>query len=462
MINEPLPIPHDDKAERVVIGAMLSGKRQLNEMLQLVTSAEMFREAHAQIVASIETLAERNDDANPLTVLALQKARGQEEANGGAAYLRACQGAYADLDGVARRAARTVRELAQRRNLVAFAATADKTARDLEQPFDRVLNATVGAAHNILRQSQTGQQGLIPMATKDPQTWDMLERAAHGYLGVSTVRFGIPGVDKALAPLDRQRVMVGKGGTGVGKTHLAVQMAGATALALREAGEIGNVLLWSFEGRGLYQQRLLAWLSGVNSNLLHHGFNGADGAGGTANYQALREARDTLKTLPISICEDTTNQAGVEAQLRVHAEKHPVKLAIVDYWQTMRRRSGRNDLEEYEAAAYAFRDLADELGFPIMVLSQETYNPQTGVSIAKNSRAVEEVATLIVRLSVDKKKSPPVYSIAVEKTRLTPYVAPQELVVDLGCSRIWDKASVDATNALAEAHDTERSWPNNE
>lgn len=462
MLTDALPIPHDDKAEQLVIGAMLAGRRTLNEMLQQVSSADMFREAHEQIVSCIETLADRGDVVDILTVRALEQARNQEEANGGAEYLKACQDRFAGLLPSARRAAQTVRENALRRRLVAHAEATDKAARDMEQPCDRVLNAAVGDAHGLLRQSLTGQQGLIDMATRDPHTSEMLERAAQGRAPLSSVRLGIPGVDRVLTPLDKQRVIVGKGGTGVGKTHLAVQMAGTTAATLQQDGEVGQVLLWSFEGKGIYQQRLLAWLSGINSNVLHQGFNANDGATGTNDYQTLRAAQETLRNLPLSICEDTTNQAGVEAQLRVHAEKAPVKLAVVDYWQAMRRRSGRNDLEEYESAAYAFRDLADELGFPILVLSQETYNPQTGVSIAKNSRAVEEVATLIIRLSVDKKKQPPVYSLTVEKTRLTPYVPPQELTVDLGTSRLWDKHSADMASTVAQGHGEETIWHDNQ
>ena len=92
-----------------------------------------------------------------------------------------------------------------------------------------------------------------------------------------------------------------------------------------------------------------------------------------------------------------------------------------------RRQFGRREVEEYEAAAYHLRDLADEFQLPILVLSQLTML-QGGFAMAKGSRTIEEVATLSLRLQKG--------DIHMDKSREVPILPPRPLNMDKTVSRI--------------------------
>ena len=121
------------------------------------------------------------------------------------------------------------------------------------------------------------------------------------------------------------------------------------------------------------------------------------------------------------------DEARLEAAVRNYARSNRVAMVVIDYWQAMGRHSRRSEVEEYERAAYHLRDLADEVGAPVLVLSQLTM-VRDGQPIAKGSRAIEEVATLVLRLQKD--------SLYMDKAREAPLLPPVALDMDKRVSRI--------------------------
>jgi len=443
-----LPLPQDTQAEQETIGAMLDGPQALTAVLAVVSSKDFFREAHWQITSCIEELVARRDEVTLTTVAALQKGRGQDEANGGIDYLRACVGKHLGLRS-SLRAARLVREMAQRRALVQKADAMQATAMDTSNQWQAVVNEASGAVAETLRETLAGEAGLRPAADLDSQWGEMIESAARGRKPLEPVRWGIEELDWYTMPLSLMRVIVLKGSTGTGKTQWAVHTVCSTAKALIEAGDPRQVLIFSLEARGIYQRRMLSWVSGIDARTIRQGFDGGTGQG-LADYRKLRGARETLARWPVAVCEDVTDQAGIESRIRVEAERQPVALVVVDNWQQMSKGLGRNKVEEYEAAALSFKELFEELAIPGVVLSQMSYNKDTGKWQAKESRAIQEVAYLDLRLNLEAKTQ--AYTICCDKARDTEYFQPLEVVCDFGTSTITSKRSQDAAGQIAKGH----------
>lgn len=454
--------PQDLLAEQLTIGGLLEGHKTRAAILQQVTAADFWREAHQLIVRAVEELAGRRDVVTAQTVAT--QVRGSKPSPGddlvavAPQYLEACLGKLV-LPAHAIRAAGTVREMAQRRRLQAVAAAITTEAADVGAEFQRVANTAAELVMGVVKSTLDGDAGLRETAALRDGTLAMIERAAGGSRAWEPVRFGVVDLDRITFPLCDQRLTVVKGSSGVGKTQFAVNAVCTSCKNLTEHGRNEWVLVFSFEGRGLYQSRALSWLSYVDNRLMREGFDGATEEGRKL-YAALRNAEEVFAGWPLMICEDVASQAGVESRIRVEAERRKVGMVVIDHWQQLQRRRGRREIEEYDAAAQAFRNLADELACPIVVLSQTTYSKDTGTWSTKNSQALHEAAYLDIRIVAEEEKGQPKpsYSIHCDKTRITPYFRPIPIECDWGTSRIISKQTPAKVDAQAEAY---RSWHDN-
>jgi len=453
-LTSEYPMPQDVESEQSAVAGLLQGGPLVDSILAQVRSEDFYRLAHRQIVAAVEMLRDRRDQVNPLTVLALLEAGDEHRRPGdryeaGMDYLRAVVNQHWLTDGISLRSAQTVREMAWRRGLITDAADIERAARDRELMWPDVVTVASDRLGRLVQLEGGGPVGLRSMREREEELDRIIERAAEGVMPEQAVRFGISTLDDWTRPLRDQRLIVGKGASGVGKTHLAVQTVMETAKAL--GPDDGDVLVFSFEGKGLYQQRALSWLSRVDSRVLRQGFD-TRSEYGSQLYALLRKAKEVLRTLPLTICEDVANQAGIEARVRHHAETKCVALVVIDHWQIMQRRSGRRQLEEYEQAAYSWRDLADEYNLPVFILSQVSFNPATGTWGTKGSLALHEAAYLDLRLA-EEKGNPPKYHIICDKARVTPYFAPLPVVFSKSTSRIAPLAEDREPKGQVRQHD---------
>jgi len=462
MDHSELPVPQDLLAEQLAIGGMLESHKTRAAILQQVTAADFWREAHQQIVKAVEALAGRRDLVTAQTVTT--QVRGSkptpddELVSVTPQYLDTCLGKLV-LPRDAIRAAATVREMAQRRRLQAAAAAITAEAADIGTEFQRVANTAAELVMGVVKSTLDSDAGLRETAALRDSTQAMIERAASGSRAWEPIRFGVADLDRITFPLSDQRLTVVKGSSGVGKTQFMVNTVCTSCANLIRHGREEWVLVFSFEGKGLYQSRALSWLSYVDNRLMREGFDGTT-EDGRKLYAALRNAEAVFAGWPLMICEDVASQAGVESRIRVEAERRRIGMVVIDHWQQLQRKRGRREIEEYDAAAQAFRNLADELSCPIVVLSQTTYSKDTGTWSTKNSQALHEAAYLDIRIVAEQEKGQPKpsYSIHCDKTRITPYFRPIPIECDWGTSRIQSKQTPAQADAQAEAY---RSWHDN-
>lgn len=447
--------PTNTEAEQAVVGTLLHGTpRQQVAMLAEIEAADFWREAHWLIVSAMEELAARREPITPHTVHAELKARHQIEDAGGVEYLRALEGRMHHALHP-ERLARYVHSLAQRRRLSHEARLIADDARNTELEWQSVVNSASARVQGILRDTVSHSTGLRDMAALEDPIMRTVEAAAAGERTIGPVRWGVQELDWATMPLENQRLCILKGDRGVGKTQWAVHTVCSTARALRDADAPGHILVFTFEGRNIYQNRMLSWVSKIDANILRRGFDGTSDWGREV-HRRLRMAQNDLASYPVSLCEDVTDQASIEARIRVAADTTEVAMVVVDYWQAMRFRAGRREIEEYEAAAFAFRDLADELACPFVVLSQVSFNRDTGQWMTKGSRAIQDAAYLELRMTRDEKAAAgPRYEIACDKTRITPQFAPIAVQCDWGTSTLVSARTQADAERLARGHGLE-------
>ena len=168
---------------------------------------------------------------------------------------------------------------------------------------------------------------------------------------------------------------------------------------------------------------------------------------------AIKEGFAEFRRLPLYATDTVREFDSIQADIRDRAMQGPVVGAMIDNAQLIEHR-GQNRALELEAVASSLQALADQIGAPVMVLSQVTKD-MAGDSHAKHSRALEDNATLVFDLergepgaTLQEKKESPLIGVYVTKHRDGSLVA-AECHGDFARKRIFGvkaKAALDAAD----------------
>lgn len=172
---------------------------------------------------------------------------------------------------------------------------------------------------------------------------------------------GFAGIDRALGGFQPGDLVTLGAATSVGKTALAL------TVAFRVAQRGGAVLVVSAEmNRQSIANRLLQMVSGVSGGRLRVG---------NLDEQELEDRRVAQRTIEgwrLAILDQAATVAGIGLRARLQATRwrQDLSLIVVDYLQLMRPTGGDTRAQEVSGIAWGLKQLAMELGCPILMLSQ--------------------------------------------------------------------------------------------
>jgi replicative DNA helicase len=435
-----VPPPHDGDAEQAVLGSILiEGTEAAVRCFSICDPLDFFHDYHQKIAVAMQVCLDRHEPIDLVTVSAELRRRSQLEDVGGGEYLTALMGEvplashlprYTTIvaeKSVARRAIKAAQGIMQ----AAFANPEDVGAliKDAEKRFQRIASERIRSVGRL--ESMAERAGTID---------SIIARAGEGRRPLSAARLGVPAVDERIGPLSDHGIILLKGNTGSGKSHIALHMAMSTATELMRRKEQGQVFIFSFESRGMYERRMIAWLSGINNEEIRRGFNGS---AEPAKWERLWEAGEILKGMPIWLSERKNDQAHIEEEWMKALKRGPISLGILDYWQAMQKQRGRREIEEYAAATQTFRDIADDTGTPAVMVSQVTehFGNKGGDSpgISKGSTDIQDASTLIMRLRKE--------TLTCEKCRHGPEFGSTKIHIDYPTSRVYTLEEWEAMEA---------------
>lgn len=392
--------PRDFDAEQQVLGTILLDGSWGERIWPMLRAEDFYWVDHQHIFECLKGLHDRGDVIDAVTAQGEWVRRGYP-ADGalGVPYLRAlCVSVV--LEASVERHARTVREKAILRGL---AAELQRAAADCYEPnaeplpmANRALEAVQRQVEERLRESK----GLRTPEQRADRIKAVVARAVSGRRPLSAIRLGIGAIDRQLGPLVDHRIVVVKGRQGTGKTHIAVNAIVSSSTEIIRQRTSEWIIVFSFESPGMYDRRCIAWLSGVDNADIRMGFSG-EAMPSQASQVRAAGAAISGPEWPVAIFEDPATEDRIESELRIFGREHVIGLVVIDFWQAMMTRWGRSRVEELDNMAVRFKGVADEFACPFLILSQATFNPVTGEHITKGSRALEEFATLAVRLVRD-------------------------------------------------------------
>jgi replicative DNA helicase len=408
MLQDVLPetLPHSDDAERAVLGGVLLDNRQIHKVQELLGHDAFYAERHRKLFRAIEELSESGSALDLITVRDALERGGGLEAIGGVGYLAAL------VDGTARSAnvehyARIVKEKAILRELIrsaqAILSSAMRPEGSAEQVLDEAERAIFHVAEDRLR------AGFLSMKTIGERSIKIIEELTHRREPITGISTGFVQLDESTAGLQPSDLVVLAARPSMGKTTLALNIAAHAAL--RRGRTIGMFSL-EMSHQQLFS-RLLCSEARVDAHRLRTGRIGKD------EWQRIIKTFAELSEAPMFI--DDTPGIGI-TEMRAKARRLKLErgldLLVVDYLQLMRGR-GRYESRQQEISdiSRSLKEMAKELGIPIIALSQLSRAPEqrsTGekrpqLSDLRESGAIEQDADVVLflfREEVYKKDDP--------------------------------------------------------
>lgn len=389
---EKIP-PQNREAEMSVLGAMLFEESALVRALEILKPTYFYDDPHQKIFSAIQSLFEKNQAVDLVTVTEELRKRKELEGVGGASYLTQLTASVPTAVNV-EHYAQIVKEKALLRRLIS---TANQILQQSYEPASEVNELVDRAEQMIFEISQYQIEGkFIPL--KDVirtsiETIDQLYQRKEHVTGLAT---GFREFDTRTAGLQPSELIVVAGRPSMGKSAFVSSICENVAVQLKKP-----IAFFSLEmSKEQLVQRMLCSHARVDAQKVRTGYLSHQ------DWPKLTAAAGKLSEVPIFIDDSPTLTAlELRAKARRLKGQHNVELVVVDYLQLMQG-FGRaeNRQQEISEISRSLKALARELRVPVIAVSQlsRAVESRTGnrpqLSDLRESGAIEQDADVVVFL----------------------------------------------------------------
>ncbi len=413
--------PHNEEAERSVLGAVMLNREVLFDVLEEVEADDFYNSAHKEIFNAINQLYRESKAVDVLTVSEELKRRGVLQMVGGRAYV-----AQLTLDVPstinAVEYAKIVSEKATLRKMIlASEDITDKGYRaemDAKEILDYAEKSIFSIAERNQKNDYTDVQSVL---LTNIQEIDEAAKNQGKVLGTPT---GFKALDDKLNGLQKSNLIIIAARPAMGKTAFALNIAQQSAV---KEGSV--VMIFDLEmSKEQLGQRLLASQARVEATKLQRG------SLDKKDWDRVNLALDEMQKAQIFI-DDTPGISLIEIRnkcRRLKAERG-LDLIVIDYLQLMTSPE-RSDNRQVEISAISrnLKLLAREMDCPVIALSQLSRAPEQrpdhrpNLSDLRESGAIEQDADVVIFLYRDdyynkeNSEKPGVCEINIAKNRSGP------------------------------------------
>jgi replicative DNA helicase len=406
MDNETLPgrvPPHNDDAERAVLGALLLAPERIPEISEVLQAEDFFARRHAALFECLLELYARGAPIDFLTVGEALRASGRFQAVGGAQGLADMAMGVTSAAHVGHHA-RIVADSATLRRLADAATEILEHSHQTRPDSDSVKRLLDESESRIFQlSSRTERQGADSVRTVLEETFKVIEARTHrDTIGLKT---GYYELDEKLCGLNRGDMIIVAARPSMGKTAFALNLIEGAAMNADErlGGRKPTVLLFSLEmGKQAIVQRMLCSRARVDAHKLRTGRIPDE------DYGALMEAAGELGEANIFI-DDTPGLSVMALRGRARRTKarYGLDLIVLDYLQLMTHPKSESRQLEISEISRSLKALARELDTPVIALSQlsravegKDRNPRGWpmLSDLRESGSIEQDADIVMML----------------------------------------------------------------
>ena len=393
--------PHSNDAEMAVLGGLMLDARGWEQVADVLSAEDFYRQDHQLIFGAIGALADLGLTVDAITVSEHLNKSSQLQQVGGLGYVATLANDTPSSANI-RAYAEIVRERSQLRSLLrvggeiaALATTTDgRGAVELVDEAERKVFA-------IAESGQRRGSGFVALKKILPDTIDRLDVLYNSTGDITGVSTGFPDFDRMTAGLQPGDLIIIAGRPSMGKTSLAINIAEHAAVGPIIQGrpdEAIPVAVFSMEmSAEQLSFRLISSLGQVNQGKLRTGNFGEE------DWPRINNAVKWMSAAPIFI-DDTPALSPTEVRARARRLKreHGLGLIVIDYLQLMQvSGSTENRATEISEISRGLKGLAKELSVPVIALSQlnrsveQRQDKRPVMSDLRESGAIEQDADVI-------------------------------------------------------------------
>jgi len=393
--------PHNDDAEKSVLGAILLDKDALYEVLEILRPEDFYSEMHREIYSAVIELYRKGRPVDILTLSEELKKRKTLEMVGGRAYI-AMLSTFVPSTSNAGEYAKIISEKAVLRKLIQTASDIIDKGYQEKTDSAEVLEYAERGIFEISQSRQKKDYAPIKdILWSNIAKIDEMSKLDGNITGLTT---GFIDLDAKTSGLQKSDLIVLAARPSMGKTAFALNIAQQAAIKGK-----AKVLIFSLEmSQEQLGQRMLSMESKIEMQKLK------TGCLERKDWDQIHIALDTLSKASIYI-DDTPGITAMEMKnkcRRLKAEKG-LDLIVIDYLQLMTY-EGRAESRQQEITALSrfLKQLAREMDCPVLVLSQLSRAPEQRtdhrpiLSDLRESGAIEQDADVVMFLYRDEYYNP--------------------------------------------------------
>jgi replicative DNA helicase len=440
VVSTPIKVPpHNIDAEQAILAGVLINNDALNQIMDILSADDFYREAHSRMFEGMTSLYKDNEPIDLITLSQYLRSKGVLDKAGGVEYLGALVEAVSTSAGIGTYA-EMVRDMSIRRKLIAQCSSISESCFQEWQKTDELLDKAEQTIFDIAEEK--AGEGFSPLKEVIKSSFKKIESVAEhdGFItGVST---GFTDFDRYTAGLQPSDLIIIAGRPSMGKTALGLNIGYNAAQKTKKGVAVFSLEMAKMQ-LGL---RLLGFDAQIDAKKLRTGFLEEK------DWRGLTDSADHLSELPIFI-DDTSALTVLEMKARCRRliKRQDLALVIVDYLQLIQgRRSAESRQIEISEISRSLKGLAKDLNVPVVAMSQlnrkveDRTSKRPQLSDLRESGAIEQDADLIVFIYRDDSKASPdgtyydnVVNIEVAKQRNGP-TGPFKLIFQKEFTRFRD------------------------
>ncbi len=389
--------PHSIEGEQAVLGGLLLSPRAFDQVADVITETDFYREDHRLIYRAINELSNRGQPCDAVTVTEWFESRGVVDQVDGGTYISQLASNTPSAANV-RAYAEIVREKSILRQLIdvgaeitsgAFSSDGRNSRDLLEEAEQRVF----AIADQGLRTGST----FMPIQEAIKISIEKLQELAEHDGDITGIPTGFKDLDERTSGLQNSDLIIIAGRPSMGKTTLAMNIAESAAIKHEVA-----VAIFSMEmSAEQLVRRMFSSLGQIDQNKLR------SGKLDDFDWPKLTSAMNLLHKSHIFIDETPSlSPAELRARARRLKREHDIGLIVVDYLQLMAVPGTReNRATEIAEISRSLKAIAKELHVPVIALSQlnraleQRPNKRPVMADLRVSGSIEQDADLIVFIS---------------------------------------------------------------
>lgn len=351
--------PQNIDAEQSLLGALLIDKDAIVRISEILTSSDFYRsDQHGPIYDAIQTLFEKREPIDLVTITEELKRKNMLDRIGGSAYLTSLVNIVPTSAHI-EQYAKIIKSHAVRRSLIVSATKLIEKAYDESEDVDELLEGAESSIFAISQEHVT--RDFIPIKDALTESFDRLDELQKSSGKLRGVPTGFRDLDSKLAGMQNSNLIILASRPGQGKTSMALNIAQYVAV---HAGLPVGMFSLEMSQEELVD-RLLVGQADIEAWKLK------TGKLDERDFDKMSLAMGELAEAPIFI-DDTP---GITiSEMRTKARRlqieHGLKFLIVDYLQLVHGRNLENRVQEVSEISQNLKNLARELKIPVLAISQ--------------------------------------------------------------------------------------------